>query len=231
MTQSQRPWVVFDLDGTLVDSFADIHAALSSGLQEMHLPGHSLEAVKGMVGHGMRNLVRQALPETSSVELEDELIQRTLHHYGLHPYRFTKPFPGIPELCQKLATKVRLAVLSNKPHHLTLEVMNACELSPLFEVVQGQLDYVPIKPDPQCLWNALGKVEPHLIALVGDGAADAELSRNAGIHFIGVSWGTSKREELVEYGTVVESVEELEEALWGWLGGCHRLRGGSLFVE
>ncbi|MDX1974005.1 MAG: HAD hydrolase-like protein [Candidatus Sumerlaeia bacterium] len=219
MTQSQRPWVVFDLDGTLVDSFADIHAALSSGLQEMHLPGHTLIAVKGMVGHGMRNLVRQALPENSSVELEDELIQRTLHHYGLHPYRFTKPFAGIPELCQKIAPHARLAVLSNKPHHLTLEVMNACQLSPLFEVIQGQLDYIPIKPDPQCLWNALGETNAERIALVGDGAADAQLSRNTGIHFIGVAWGTSKPEELEEFGVVVEDITELEDKLLEWLKG------------
>lgn len=204
-----KPIILFDLDGTLVDSFADIHAALSSGLQELGFPTHDLNAVKGMVGHGMRNLVQQALPPNQPVEIEDALIEATLRYYSVDPCRYTKPFAGMPELLAELHGIATLGILSNKPHALTLQVAEGCGLSPRMTYVQGQQEGIPIKPNPEAIWSFLPEVNRPQILLVGDGEADAQLSKQAGIGFIGVAWGTSPVELLAPYGPVAKSMGEL----------------------
>ncbi len=201
---------MFDLDGTLVDSFADIHAALSSGLLELGFPTHDLAAVTGMIGHGMRNLVEKALPPEHTREQEDALIESTLRHYRKNPCQRTVPFPGMVKLLQKIHPKATLGIFSNKPHQLTLQVAEGCKLTHLMQHIQGQREGIAIKPDPEGLWSFIPKSEAQRVLLVGDGEADAQLSANAAIRFIGVAWGTSPTALLQPYGPVAETMAELE---------------------
>lgn len=216
-----KPIILFDLDGTLVDSFADIHAALSSGLRELGFPVHPLEAVLRMIGHGMRTLVQKALPPNSSLEVENALIEATLRYYAEDPCKLTCPFPGMEALLSKLLPNATLGVLSNKPHPLTLAVVEGCGLNPYFQSVQGQREGIKIKPHPESLWSFLYEADRDRILLVGDGEADAQLSESAEIGFIGVSWGTSTVELLEPYGPVAHTMGELDHLLQGKLEQFH----------
>lgn len=181
--------VVFDLDGTLLDTLEDIASAMNAVLSAAGLPSHSLEAYRGLVGWGASDLVRRAAPDGD----HDALLAGFRARYyrdGLHGA--TRPYEGVPQLLQALVVrKVPVAVLSNKPHEPTVSVVGHFFADIPFVAVLGARPEAPIKPDPTvalAIAEGLG-VAPSECAFVGDTEVDIETGRRAGMRPIGVSWG------------------------------------------
>jgi phosphoglycolate phosphatase len=194
--------VLFDLDGTLADSLADLANATNWALTQLGCPTHPLESYRYFVGEGARLLCARALPADKQ-NLVDDALRLMRERYDAHCFDLTKLYAGIPELISALAERhYRLAVLSNKPDIFTKRMI-AHYFSPSpFTVVRGQMSNVPLKPDPAAalqIAQELG-VPPAQWLYLGDTNTDMRTARAAGMHAVGVLWGFRDRNELFESG-------------------------------
>lgn len=187
--------VLFDLDGTLVDSLEDIARALDRAFDDHGLPRPPRSALRGWVGGGARNLVQQAV----DAPLVDGILARFQHHYAAAPAEHTALYPGLAAVLDALVERgVRLAVISNKPHDLTVAIAAQLLARWPFAEIVGHRPGVPLKPDPTAalaLAHALD-VPPARCALVGDAATDVATARAAGMRAIAVTWGFRPRASL-----------------------------------
>lgn len=187
----QRPAaLVFDLDGTLIDSRRDITTAVDRTRQGYGLPPLGLEQVIRMVGEGARVLIERALPELPPERI-DEALALYLDHYRQVCLDQTRPYPGIEEMLARLAPAYPLALLSNKGEVLSRIVLRGLGLDRFFRQILGGDSLPTRKPDPsglRLLAERLG-VPVARMMLVGDTRIDAETARNAGCPFALVEWG------------------------------------------
>jgi len=184
--------LIFDLDGTLVDSLPGITHSLNLALTGLNLPTHSQEAVRGFIGNGSRVLVTRAAPKGSEIEVIDALENAFKIDYDVSWPTGTIPYPGIDELLENLqALKIPLAVLSNKPHPFTDSIVARLFPDIEFAAVIGQRDGIPHKPNPTGALEIAAIVcqEPENCLLIGDSTIDLETGRNAGMRTVAVSWG------------------------------------------
>jgi phosphoglycolate phosphatase len=205
--------VLFDLDGTLADSLADLANATNWALTQLGCPTHPLESYRYFVGEGARELCARALPADKQ-NLVDDALRLMRERYDAHCFDLTKLYPGIPELISALAERhYRLAVLSNKPDVFTERMISRYFNPSPFTIVRGQLPNVPLKPDPTAalrISQEIG-VPPAQWLYLGDTNTDMRTARAAGMHAVGVLWGFRDREELVESGAehIVAKPEEV----------------------
>lgn len=210
--------VIFDLDGTLIDTIADLGGAANEVLRVNGFPRHTLEEYRGMVGHGVRNLVRKAMPEALQEDeaLLDELLALFLDYYLQHIDERSRPYPGIPELLADLqAAGAQLAVASNKFQAGTEKLIRRMFPEIGFAVVLGGRPGAPLKPDPAIVETIRGQVgiSAEETVMVGDSATDIHTAEGAGVGCIAVSWGFRPREALSEAPLVVDTVSQLRDAL------------------
>jgi phosphoglycolate phosphatase len=196
--------VIFDLDGTLVDSLEDIGEAMNAVLTARGLPPRPLSDYRAMLGWGMRRLVTLALPESQRGPASlAEAVAAMTAEYERHPLVRTRPYPGVPELLAELGRRgIPVAVLSNKPDALTQEIVAGLFPPAAFRRIQGDRPGLPRKPDPTvalALCADLG-VAPAEVLLLGDTAVDMETARRAGTASAGALWGYRDRDELVQAG-------------------------------
>jgi phosphoglycolate phosphatase len=192
--------VLFDLDGTLVDSLADIASALSAALADHALAKPSLDTVRTWIGGGARNLVAHAIDAARlAPNMVDVVLARFRVHYAAAPIVETRLYPGLaPVLDELVGADLRLAVLTNKPHDLAVRIC-APLLAPWpFGMIVGQRPGIALKPDPGAALEIAAQlgIPPEDCAFVGDSAVDLETARAAGMRAIGVSWGFRPRAEL-----------------------------------
>ena len=192
--------VVFDLDGTLVDSLADIASALSAALTDHSLPKPALDTVRTWIGGGARNLVAHAIDAARlAPDMVDVVLARFRVHYAAAPIVETRLYAGLPPVLDELVgADLRLAVLTNKPHDLAVRICGPLLAPWPFGVIVGQRPGVALKPDPGAaleIATQLG-VPPEDCAFVGDSAVDLDTARAAGMRAIGVTWGFRPRAEL-----------------------------------
>jgi phosphoglycolate phosphatase len=196
--------VVFDLDGTLVDSLADLGESMNSVLAELDLPQHPLDAYRRYVGDGIRMLVVRALPEDARSEaLVAQAVARLRVIYGARWDLKTRPYDGIEEaLARLLGQRARLAVLSNKPHALTLSVVARFFSPGTFSGILGAEAGFPRKPDPAAAVELARRlsISPEHFCYVGDTATDMQTARAADMYAIGALWGFRDAEELLSSG-------------------------------
>lgn len=194
--------VLFDLDGTLVDSLADIAGSMNHTLARFGLPTHPEARYRVMVGEGLEVLARRAIPEERWGLLEEVLAEYRAH-YAVHALDASRPYPGIAELLDGLAERhVPIAVLSNKRDDFTRAMVSALLGRWSFVQVLGERVGIPRKPDPSAaleIASALG-VEPAACGFVGDTAIDMRTAVAAGMFPVGALWGFRGREELVAAG-------------------------------
>ena len=202
--------LIFDLDGTLIDSLPGIAAALNHALESESLPTHSLEAIRSFIGTGSLELVRQALPTGSSNTLAHQLDSAFKHHYAGHWQAGSMLYPGIRELVGKLHHQGHhLAVLSNKPDAFTREIVDHFFPGGVFASVMGHSDRFPRKPAPDSALHLLHQwhAAPESARFIGDSDIDYTTARNAGIPFIGVDWGYHPTSNMG--GTIASNTDEL----------------------
>lgn len=183
--------LIFDLDGTLVDTSADLTRAANHMLYQLGLPPLSEEAVRSYVGEGARRLVERALGESSAARVERGLAV-FLAYYSRHLLDRTRPYPGIVETLVLLRRKgVTLSVLSNKPFAMSRTILNRLGLQPFFAAVIGGDSLPARKPDPigvEELCRLTGICRQRTL-LVGDSPVDARTAQAANVAFCGVAWG------------------------------------------
>lgn len=196
--------IIFDLDGTLLDTIVDLAVACNAVLAMRGLPQHSLEDYRMFVGNGVMRLVERALPEPLRNPCTVDAARRDfVSYYKDHLDTYTSPYAGIPELLAELQRRgLQLAVASNKFQSGTEELVHRFFPGCSFPVVLGQRPGVPLKPDPAVDLQILQLTgtTPDEALHVGDSAIDVLAARAAGIRSVGVSWGFRSREELAEAG-------------------------------
>lgn len=196
--------VLFDLDGTLVDSLADIGESMNIVLEERGLPTHPVSSYRDFVGDGVTVLTRRALPEDRRDEaMVEACVARMREVYGSHFDDKTRPYEGIPELLDRLVERdLRLAVLSNKPHDLTVALVQGLLGRWGFSPVFGEREGVPRKPDPAAALEVarLLGLGPDEILYLGDTPIDMATARAAGMKVLGVAWGFRSGAELQAAG-------------------------------
>ena len=212
--------VIFDLDGTLLDTIGDLAAAANYVCRKNGWPEHSEEEIKSMVGHGIPNLVRQFSPaEVRSPLIVINTTAQFSQYYGLHNMERTRPYDGIPELLERLkAAGMRLAVCSNKADRFSRVIVE--HYCPgVFDLVRGNLNGMPVKPDPTAVRELLRGLDadPVSTLMVGDSDVDIQTGHNAGLKACGVTWGFRSRESLAAAGAdaLVDDPAELERLLLG----------------
>ena len=211
--------VVFDLDGTLLNTIGDLAAGCDHMLQLRGLPTHSFEEYCSFVGNGIMRLVERALPEELRTPEYVAAARRDFVAYYIdHIDLYTQPYEGITELVGELQRGgVKLAVASNKFQAGTDKLIKKFFPEVEFVMICGNREGVPLKPDTalvDLILDAAG-VERERCVMVGDSAVDILTAERAGIHSVGVSWGFRSREELQEAGAeyIADSVEELRRTL------------------
>ena len=196
--------IIFDLDGTLLDTLADIGDSVNQMLAETGLPGHTTDDYRRFIGNGIRMLVTRALPiDNRSAAMVDACVRRARELYWLNWKNKTRPYDGITDLLDLLRTKgLPLAVLSNKPHDFTVRYVDAFFVKGDFSVVMGQSDRFPVKPDPASALEIARQIgpAPSTFLFVGDSAVDMRTAGAAGMHAVGAAWGFRGPRELRENG-------------------------------
>ena len=204
---------IFDLDGTLVDSLRDIAEALNECLALLGLPEHPVDDYRYMVGEGVPKLCQRAIGK-SHPRLVERLIELARPRYRSRPLVHTKPYPGVSDMIRVLHDAgVRLAVLSNKPHEMTVRIVHAFWPGDVFRHIQGYTQEQLRKPDPYHVLEMRDRfgVDPARMYLVGDTPTDIQTARHARINEIGVTWGFRTRADLTGAGAgcIVDTPQEV----------------------
>jgi phosphoglycolate phosphatase len=218
LSDPARSCLIFDLDGTLVDSLPGIAASLNRALAGKGLGAHSLQTVRGFIGNGTRVLARRAAGEDASEELVGELEQCFKADYDLTWPEGSTAYPGIRELLEELRRRnFPLAVLSNKPHPFTVAMVGRIFPDVAFAAILGQRPDVPHKPDPAGVHEILGLLKTDAAAsiLIGDSTMDLETARRAGMRAIACGWGYHDADRLRVSGA--DRVAADVATLQGWL--------------
>lgn len=196
--------IIFDLDGTLLDTIGDLAAATNFALQEFGFPAHPEEAFRFFVGNGINKLIERALPEAHRSADEISMVKHQfLNYYQLHGEEQTRPYPGISELLSSLDAKgYKLAVASNKYHEGTTILVRYFFPEIEFAGVLGQREGIPVKPSPVIVdeLRTMAGVTKDETVYIGDSGVDAATALNAGVDFVGVLWGFRPQAELEAAG-------------------------------
>ena len=194
--------VIFDLDGTLLDSIEDIASSMNKVLESLQLPTHKIEDYKHFVGGGVDILVENALSNQSK-EIKDEVRKRFKIEYDGKLHSKTLPYDGIYELLDELKKlDINLAVLSNKPHEFTVSYVNHFFKNYNFKEIHGQKKDVPKKPDPKAALDIVKCLDSSCenTYFIGDTKIDMQTAKSANMTAIGVLWGFRDEKELRDFG-------------------------------
>jgi phosphoglycolate phosphatase len=220
--------VIFDLDGTLLDSLQDIGESMNKALADSGLPEHPLEAYKDFVGNGLFPLTERSLPASHRKKTEVEAVaEKFWQNYEESWFLHTRTYPGIMYLIQLCVShKIKVAILSNKVHYFTKKMIRHYFRGVMinqgknpFGIYSGEQPDKPAKPDPTRALELAEKLKckPENIAFLGDSPIDVETAKNAGMISVGAAWGYTNREALEKAGaeyvfdTAMDFASDLEK--------------------
>ena len=186
--------VIFDLDGTLLDTLEDLKDAVNAALEQSGYPQRTLEEIRRMVGNGVAMLLRRAVPEGADHE---PVLARFRAYYAIHCQDKTKPYDGIAEVLAVLGERYPLAIVSNKLDSAVKELC-AKEFPGIYAL--GEVAGCPRKPAPDMVYQAMSAIGVTDCIYVGDSEVDAATAKNAGVKCVSVLWGFRDRQELLEAG-------------------------------
>lgn len=209
--------IIFDLDGTLLDTVADLAVSTNYALRLFNFPTHEISTYKLFIGNGINNLFERALPiGKKTAENVWEIRKHFLEYYGAHSAELTVPYPGISELLQKLQSAgFKLAVASNKYQQGTETLIQRFFPEIEFVAVSGQREGIPVKPDPTIVRDiiAIANVPFSEVLYVGDSGVDMQTANNSGVDAVGVTWGFRPKAELEAFRPkyIIDKAEDIWE--------------------
>ena len=211
----KKTLLIFDLDGTLLDTVADLAASTNHALKLCGFPEHELNAYHYFVGNGINKLFERAIPEgEKTLENILQVRQYFLEYYGIHNTDLTMPYPGMIDLLLSLQNAgIKLAVASNKYQKGTEKLIQHFFTGINFVAMFGQRENIPTKPDPTIVYDILeiAKTEKHNSLFIGDSGVDMLTANNSDIEAVGVTWGFRPRTELEEFSPkyIVDNPSEI----------------------
>ena len=213
--------LIFDLDGTILDTLIDLKNAVNHALNFYNLPEKDLEFVRKAIGNGTTILIKRCTPSTLSDEERNKVFDIFKSYYLEHYADYTKPYEGIKEMLTNLKGKVTLAVVSNKDNDLTNKIINK-EFPGLFDIIQGSYLDHPKKPDPYLINKIIkeNNIDRTNCLYIGDTNVDKESAANVGLPYLLVNYGYRTKEELEKMcpnDTTLSSVNELYNQLLKWV--------------
>jgi len=211
--------IIFDLDGTLLNTIDDLGYACNHALKQAGFAMHKIANYPQMVGNGINNLIRRALPESERTE-ENVLRVREFFvpYYNAHNCDFTRPYKGIPEVLAALKAQGHLLAVASNKYQVATEKIVEHFLPGLFDVVLGEREGIERKPNPQIVYDILSSLNSLTsnpltsnLLYIGDSLVDWETATNAHVPFVACSWGFVPRETLVGKGLkhIVDTPEEI----------------------
>lgn len=209
--------LIFDLDGTLLNTLDDIADAANHILEKHHFPTHPVDAYRYFVGNGMPTLVKRILPEDQREgEIYDTCLKEFLAYYAQHMYDKTHVYADMTAVLERVQAKgIKIAVATNKVHHAVAPLMERFFPTIRFDVLMGQREGVPVKPDPQIVHDILSAVgcTAEETLYFGDTSVDMQTAHNAGLRAVGVLWGYRLRAELEQENAeyIIHSPKEIEK--------------------
>ena len=209
--------VIFDLDGTLLDTIADLAESANYALKQLDYPTHPVDAIRTFVGNGINKLLERALP--AHEQTEENIMRMRSHfvpYYDIHNADLSTPYPGIVSLLEDLQAKgILIAVASNKYQAATVKLVKQYFTSIDFVEILGQREGINVKHDPTIVFDILKKanVSREETLYVGDSGVDMQTAINAGVDAVGVTWGFRPRAELENFQPMglIDKAEELLE--------------------
>ena len=208
---------IFDLDGTLLNTIADLAHSTNYALNKLGYPTHEIEKYNFMVGNGVNKLFERALPEGEKTEENVRRVRNEfVPHYDIHNADDSRPYPGISELLSYLQSEgVQLAGASNKYPAATEKLVAHYFPETHFTAVFGQREGVNVKPDPIIVFDILqlANVEKKDVLYIGDSGVDMQTAANAGVTACGVTWGFRPKSELEEFNPayIADAAEKIKE--------------------
>ena len=197
---------VFDLDGTLVDSLADLAGSANAMLAHYGFRPHDVDAYRYFVGDGSRKLIERILPQERDAAFVDEALARYKDCYAERLLHQTKSYDGIPAMLEELRRrKIPVAICTNKHQSAADKIVEKLFPQNTFQEVVGDQKGLPRKPDPQKVLQIAARmgISPASVAYFGDTAVDMDTAHNAGALAVGVLWGFRPQEELVAHGAQI----------------------------
>ncbi len=210
---------IFDLDGTLLNTIADLATSTNQALEACGFPTHPVEEYPMYVGNGINKLFERALP--AEARTEENILRIRAHFlpfYDEHNADLSIPYPGIPQLLEKLQRNgVQIAVASNKYQRATEKLIRHYFPNIHFAAIFGQREGIPVKPHPQIVEDILAivPVKKEEVIYIGDSGVDMQTALNAGVESIGVTWGFRPREELMQHAPthIVDTAQDIEKLI------------------
>ena len=219
--------IIFDLDGTLLNTIDDLGYACNYALEKTGYPTFPISAYPAKVGNGINNLIRRALPEAERTEANIMRVREYfVPYYNEHNCDFTRPYDGMPEVLAELkAQGHKLAVASNKYQAATEKIVNHF-FPGVFDVIFGEREGVERKPNPQIVFDILAILNDKMVNdknvnYIGDSLVDYETARNASVPFVACSWGFVAREKLVEAG--ISCIVDRPHEIIFFIKKCHNI--------
>ena len=197
--------VIFDLDGTLLDTLGDLHAAVNHALRAFSFPERSLDEVRRFIGNGVVKLMERATPDLTDKKTNADCLAVFREYYLIHMQDMTKPYEGVIDLVEKLRARgIKTAVVSNKLHQAVYELCQDYFPGLIDEAIGVSVESER-KPSPVNVYKAMEKlgVSADECVYIGDNEVDVQTSHNAGVKCIGVTWGFRDREELLSAGAEI----------------------------
>lgn len=209
--------VIFDLDGTLLDTLEDLYLSVNAALEVYGFPLQTREEVRQSIGNGVRNLMRRSVPDGEENPQFEECFADFRAHYAVHLNDHTAPYKGIMELLARLKEMhYPMAIVSNKLDSAVKE-LNQRTFADYIPIAIGESEHVRRKPEPDTVYEAIRElgVRKEDCIYVGDSEVDLETAKNSGIPCISVSWGFRDREvlEALHAACIVDSTEELLDVI------------------
>lgn len=194
--------IIFDLDGTILDTLEDLTDSTNFALSKNNMPEHTISEVRSFVGNGIRKLIERAVPQNTSVEVIDKVFADFKEYYNIHCMDKTKPYTGITDLMDKLKKAgYKLAIISNKADD-AVQILREQFYKEYIDYAAGEIEGVERKPSPEAVNICLADMQilKEEAVYVGDSDVDVATAYNSGVDFIAVLWGFRDKTLLLENG-------------------------------